>query len=712
MQLHSHSMPLSDSERRWLPWFGKSGKLAMRWSCLLNRHRYEGLEQVFTGIAQTRVNLLKQWAEQQWSHLNALAQPCLGRWPQLDHHTLARRLQLAEDFSELFILDLAGKVLASSHAARIGVSDTPAKVLAHIQQQRLLHGPYADPWTEKLGPSSSKFHDDMTLMFYLPLIKDQQTVAILCGRVPNDVISDLIQREAGHIFHDSGDNYLFMAKSVFDPAVKAGTALSRSRFEDKTFTLGDNLKDGVRTPYGTVKVQKRTELELIFNDPATGQLHPGVRETIRRGENLFVTYPGYADYRHIPVIGRGVTFQLPGSPDTWGLMCEADLEEVYRNRPVAYRLMKFYLACSLVAGGVASSTSYALDLPHWIGALLTLFLHFFGAFLFYQFGARHLSRRLRESIRMIRNLAEGGGDLRQRLAQQAHKPDEISTMTQWLNSFIDQLESIVRRIVQSSHEIAAANRQAEVAQSETRSTGLHILEETAAMLDSLGQQRNQIDTASAHAAQVQQQLEQLTHHAAGQVEMIRSRSQGIQQSVGTSAQTLQQLAQSTTEIGRIVAVISEIADQTNLLALNAAIEAARAGESGRGFAVVADEVRKLAERTSGATHEIRQMIDNIQQQAQGAVSSMETGMSDMEEGLKLAASAASENGDAHRLVGELLQAIKQIADSSHAHDQHVRHVADTAENIEAVILQSEQSAQQTRVASNRMETLLTQFKVN
>ncbi|GAB6058313.1 methyl-accepting chemotaxis protein [Desulfonatronum parangueonense] len=72
-------------------------------------------------------------------------------------------------------------------------------------------------------------------------------------------------------------------------------------------------------------------------------------------------------------------------------------------------------------------------------------------------------------------------------------------------------------------------------------------------------------------------------------------------------------------IGKIIDVISDIADQTNLLALNAAIEAARAGDAGRGFAVVADEVRKLAEKTMGATREVGQEVETIQNRVRRAV---------------------------------------------------------------------------------------------
>jgi hypothetical protein len=58
-------------------------------------------------------------------------------------------------------------------------------------------------------------------------------------------MSDVIQEEDTHVYKESGDNYLFMIKS--NRGIAQGTAISRSRFEDDTFTLGDNLKSGIKT---------------------------------------------------------------------------------------------------------------------------------------------------------------------------------------------------------------------------------------------------------------------------------------------------------------------------------------------------------------------------------------------------------------------------------------------------------------------------------
>jgi methyl-accepting chemotaxis protein len=82
---------------------------------------------------------------------------------------------------------------------------------------------------------------------------------------------------------------------------------------------------------------------------------------------------------------------------------------------------------------------------------------------------------------------------------------------------------------------------------------------------------------------------------------------------------INQLSESSMDIGNVIKVISSIAQQTNLLALNATIEAARAGEAGKGFAVVANEVKELAKQTAVATNEITKKIENIQHDSQNAV---------------------------------------------------------------------------------------------
>jgi methyl-accepting chemotaxis protein len=130
--------------------------------------------------------------------------------------------------------------------------------------------------------------------------------------------------------------------------------------------------------------------------------------------------------------------------------------------------------------------------------------------------------------------------------------------------------------------------------------------------------------------------------------------QRIRAAVQTTGKKIKGLGERSLEIGAIIEVINEIATQTNLLALNAAIEAARAGEQGKGFAVVADEVRKLAERAARATKDITGLIKGIQVETSEAVTVMEEGTREVEEGTKLADQAGA-------ALREIEQIVKQTS---------------------------------------------------
>jgi len=124
------------------------------------------------------------------------------------------------------------------------------------------------------------------------------------------------------------------------------------------------------------------------------------------------------------------------------------------------------------------------------------------------------------------------------------------------------------------------------------------------------------------------------------------------------------LKSSSNQIGDIVGVIDAIAEQTNLLALNAAIEAARAGEAGKGFAVVADEIRKLAEKTSKSTKQIEDTVKSIQNDTNIAVTSMDRGKKEVDNGVGLVADAGKALIMISDKINDLASLIKTINISS------------------------------------------------
>jgi methyl-accepting chemotaxis protein len=599
-------------------------------------------------------------------------------------------------------------LVASSRSGRTGQKHS-AEALARGLQGPFLQGPYRDELTLRYGPTTSRFHDAVTLMFHQPLRAGGKTVGCLCARIPNDVLGDLIQREAGHVYRDSGDNYLFMVKAVFQPGIAQGTALSRSRFEDGAFTAGENLKQGVTTPYGTVRVKDHTEFELRFTDPATGELHPGVRETIRCGRNLFALYPGYPDYRHIPVVGAGITLQLPGSPDTWGMMCEGDLEEVYRPRNLSYALLKSLILHLGAVGAGYFTAGHALQLPPATLQWITLAALALALGSFWCFSLKPKTRRLQQLCDFLLDSAECGAPLSKRLANEAFKADESGELARWVNSFVDKMDDTMSSILAAGSALTdtsgtlnqTASVASQCARAQSEAAGL-TAQATYNVSHSIGEMTEHILGSENASHQALQMARDGAHVVARTAEEISR----LAEQVRLSAQTIAGLSQHTQSVRHLSDSIRGIAEQTNLLALNAAIEAARAGESGRGFAVVADEVRNLARNTAEATEAITRNLADISQQASEAAEAMQECQRTANAGVEHASQANQALERIHQEVAAMQAQIGRISQAMQEQRLQAEAANQQAQTISNGANQSETAAQGTQRAALELEQLV------
>ena len=323
-----------------------------------------------------------------------------------------------------------------------------------------------------------------------------------------------------------------------------------------------------------------------------------------------------------------------------------------------------------------------------------------------------MQQELSRLSQQANNIARG--DLTSQVEFKGDLGEAFNQMQTDLSLIIVQVREAILKISTACNQIlASSEEQASGASEQAASVG-----ETTASIEELSTTAGQIaensDIQSGMAESTQQNAEESAtamDEAAALMETIRHHTE-------KSAEQIMSLGEKSQQIGKVLAIINEVAAETKMLSLNAAIEASKAGEAGKGFTVVASEIRKLAENVVKSTGSIEEIAREIQTAANGSVMAAE-------ENVKLVKAGAEKLTRVEKAMQEIVTMAEQTTDSAKqvsmatgqqkgASEQVVltmHELSDVARQMAAAAEETTQSANTLTQMTEELKKIISRFKL-
>ncbi len=370
---------------------------------------------------------------------------------------------------------------------------------------------------------------------------------------------------------------------------------------------------------------------------------------------------------------------------------------------VSYSLESLHekIADNILASGLINAGMFGLGI-----AALVVLLHFL------------VFQRL-SSMRDTMQDIEKHSDLGLRMSDA--RKDEIGAVNGALDVMLERFSGGMQQVAQMSRELSDSSRRIASVAAETSQGAAEQQAQTDSMATAINEMEASAQSVHQSAGRTAEASESATDSAKNGEKLTLNAITGITQLVEELQQAenvIAQLNDHSRNVDSVLDVIKGIAEQTNLLALNAAIEAARAGEQGRGFAVVADEVRTLANRSQESTQEIQGIIEQLQQDASKAVSTMSDARASAETRSKQISSATQSLSEIVGQVTHINELNAQVANAAREQSLVTEEVNQSVSSISLIADRTAIGADNTNQASmelnelvGRLETLLRAYRL-